>query len=213
MDWETLKAQHDRAVRDEAVKAIDQAIERLQQLRAEYTAAGTPPPAAIPLEESPFSPPEQRTQETRSADFWSPERTAARSQTQQERRQHEKQEAAANPKQYDPKACMVCRTEFTPTHHLQKKCESCRTAAAAQGATLKRIEPRHCRDCGAEFVPTDGRQKTGEKHRTNAPSKLMKSVGNDYGLTPEEKEWKRYGESVASKLAKRPDAPVLPGRA
>jgi hypothetical protein len=41
----------------------------------------------------------------------------------------------------------------------------------------------------------------------------MKSVGTDYGLTPEEKEWKRYGESVASKLAKRPDAPVLPGRA
>src|SRR4051812_19575215 len=136
MDWDQLKKQLEGAFKQEAVKALDAAIERLQQLRAEYV-GDVPPVPPEPESESPFSPQEQRTQATRAPDFWSGERQAARINAQQERREREKLEAAANPPKLEPRTCIVCRQEFIPTHHLQKKCEPCRTAAAVQNATPK----------------------------------------------------------------------------
>src|SRR4051794_13333752 len=209
MDWDQLKKQLEGTVKQEAVKALDAAIERLQQLRAEYV-GDLPSPPAEP--ESLFSPDEQRTQATRTPDFWSPERTTARSQTQQERREREKQETSTKPPQLEPRTCMVCRQAFTPTHHLQKKCEPCRTAAAAQSATPKPAVPRTCSGCGQGFTPTHGLQKKCEHCRNAVVSKKINAINLDEGLTPEEKDWKRYGEAVASKLAKRSDAPVMPGR-
>src|SRR4051794_2969457 len=211
MDWDQLKKQLEGAVKQEAVKALDAEIERLQQLRAEYV-GDLPASPAEPEPEPLFSPQEQQPRATRTPDFWSPERTAARNQAQQERREREKQEASAKPPQLKPRICIVCRREFTPTHHLQKKCEPCRTAAAAQNATPKPAVPRTCSGCGKEFTPTHGLQKKCEHCRNAVISKKINAINLDEGLTPEEKEWKRYGEAVASKLAKRSDAPVMPGR-
>jgi len=58
-------------------------------------------------------------------------------------------------------------------------------------------------------MPTHHLQKTCPEHRATKPDKGVKRVGTDAGLAEEEKEWKRYGDRVASKLAKRADAPVL----
>jgi hypothetical protein len=62
------------------------------------------------------------------------------------------------------------------------------------------------------FMPTHHTQKKCVDHRdSRGPlERLRKLSPEDHALTPEEREWKEYGKSVASKLAKRPDAQVLP---
>ncbi len=166
MDWNALKGQLEAAVRTEAVKAIDQAIERLQQLRAEYTEFEAPERPTPPLVEP--GPP--RTVTTSPVNL----PTSATSGTEPP--------AASTPKRrgIPRRNCIVCRQEYQPAGNAQKKCADCRAAAVAQSAGDSRERP-----AGAQYDPT----------------------------TPEENEWKEYGERVAAKLSQRSDAPVLPGRA
>lgn len=78
-----------------------------------------------------------------------------------------------------------------------------------QTYTARPTSPRNCKVCGVEFMPTHHLQETCPEHRARKPDHGVRSIGTDLGLTEEEKEWKRYGDRVASKLAKRADAPVL----
>ncbi len=106
MDWEQLRGQLETAVRTEAVKAIDQAIERLQQLRAEYTGSQAPeqpsapivrldPPAIVTT--APVDLPSSASAGTSSAPLQPPTRRMV----------------------IPPRKCMVCRRDYQPTNDPQ----------------------------------------------------------------------------------------------
>jgi DNA repair exonuclease SbcCD ATPase subunit len=149
MNWDELKGQLEAAVKQEAIKALDEAIARLQQLKREYEgqAAAQPEAHVMPATDPP---------------------------PQGVRRE------PLHILKLAPRNCKVCGVEFTPTHHTQKKC--------------------------LEHRGGQKRELIGQKRELIG----LKRIGTDSGLTEEEKEWKRYGESVTSKLSKRPEAQVLP---
>lgn len=68
--------------------------------------------------------------------------------------------------------------------------------------------------CGEPFIPTHWLQKKCPAHRgAIKPGLTGRKKASERSLTDDELEWKRYGESVRSKLASRPDAVKMPGQA
>jgi predicted nucleic acid-binding Zn ribbon protein len=137
-----------------------------------------------------------------------------------------------------PRRCVVCDMEFVPDDRLGKsitcspECskERVRQYDAAKYARRRSVtpqrndpdetkptynhrartfEPRNCITCGIEFMPTHHLQKTCLRHRSGT-SKTAKNINTDFGLTPEEKEWKHYAESASARLAQHPNAVKLP---
>lgn len=147
MNWEELKGQLEDAVKEEAVKVLDEAISRLLQLKQEYLdeqpAGGS---------DSPSVPQEQVTQA-----LGEPEKVEIKPPT--------------------TRKCKVCDAEFIPTHGLQKKCLEHRIAPESRPQ-----RPTKGDRAGSEYEPK----------------------GVDDG------EWRAYGEAVAAKIAKRPEAQLLP---